>query len=106
MFCGIISTVSYHALFLFILRRMPKCFTYGEASVVVQGFVIFLANLYFKLIVILAIPTDCTGDGSEICSLVSHKSSWTQGAVQFSEMEQLCTILQVITSRHDRQADI
>lgn len=75
---------------------MPKCFSYGEASIVVQGFVIFLANLYFKLILIVAIPTNCMENGNEICSLVLPKSSWIQHSVQFSEMEQLSTILQVV----------
>lgn len=97
--CGIISTMSYYALFLFVLRRMPKCFSYGEASVVVQGFVIFLANLYFKLVDILAIPMDCMENGNEICSLVSSKSSWMRHSVQFSEMEQLSTILQVLQNQ-------
>lgn len=95
-FCGVISTLSYFALFMFVLRKMPKSFTYGEASVVVQGLVIFLANLYFKLVVILAMPTHCMEDGNEICSIVSHKSSWMQHSMHFSEMERLATILQVI----------
>lgn len=103
VFCGVISSVSYHALFSFVLRRMSKCFTYGEVAVVVQGFVIFLANLYFKLAVIMAIPTDCMGNGSEMCSLESHNNSWTQNVLQYSEMEQLCTILQVFVSIRDRQ---
>lgn len=47
---------------------MPNSFTYGEASIVVQGFVIFLANLYFKLI---------------------------DNHVHISEMEQLSAVLQV-----------
>lgn len=82
---------------------MPKSFTYGEASVVVQGFVIFLANLYFKLIITLALPTDCTENGNEMCSLVSNKNSWIQHSVQFSEIEQLSTILQVLpTKTHEK----
>lgn len=88
--------MSYHTLFLFVLRRLPKSFSYGEASIVVQGFVIFLANLYLKLIVILPIPTNCMENDNEICSLVSHESSLVKHSVQFSEIEQLTTILQVL----------
>lgn len=95
-FCGVISTLSYFALFVFVLRKMPKSFSYGEASVAVQGFVIFLANLYFKLIILLAIPTDCMKNGNEICSIESHKSSLLQHSTHLSEMEQLTTIIQVI----------
>lgn len=93
--CGTISTMSYYALFLFVLRRMPKCFTYGEASVIVQGIVIFLANIYFELIVIVAIPPDCKKDGIEMCTSLSHKSSRIRHSAHLSEMEQLITILQV-----------
>lgn len=85
----------YHALFSFVIRRMPKCFTYGEASIVVQGFVLFLVNLYFKLIVILEKTTECMKTEDDMSCIMSSENSWIQNHVHNSEMEQLSTILQV-----------
>lgn len=75
---------------------MPKSFTYGEASIVIQGFVIFLTNLFFKLLAILQKTANCLDSPDSMsCELYSYKaSSWTSNGN--SEMEQLSTILQVI----------
>lgn len=85
----------YHALFSFALRRMPKSFTYGEASIVIQSFVIFLVNLYFKLMVILEKTTDCMKTGDDMSCIMTTTNFWIQNHVHHSEMEQLATILQV-----------
>lgn len=89
----------YHALFSFVLRKMPKSFTYGEASIVVQGFVIFLINLYFKLLMILEKTTECVRAGDDMSCMMSTTNSWIQDHVHHTEMEHLCTILQVSADR-------
>lgn len=86
--------ITYQALFLFILRRMPKSFTYGEASIVTQGFVIFLTNLYFKLITIAERATECLKDTND--TVIYSKNFWIQNHRHLSDMEQLTTILQVV----------
>lgn len=41
--------VLYDLVYFRILRRMPKCFTLGEASIICQGFVVFLYNAFLKV---------------------------------------------------------
>lgn len=96
VFSGFATTIFYRSLFYYILRRMSRSFTYGEASIVIQGIVIFLANLSFKLLAILQKTTNCLENRDSIsCELYSYKaSSWTSNGN--SEIEQLSTILQVI----------
>lgn len=92
LFSGFVTVITYHGLFSFTLRKMPKSFTYGEASIVIQASVIFLTNLYFKLIHIAKKTSECVNESSNSVSCVAD-SHWTKNP---SEMEQLSTILQVI----------
>lgn len=43
------AVVLYDLVYFRILRRMPKCFTLGEASIICQGLVVFLYNAFFKV---------------------------------------------------------
>lgn len=94
-FSGFITTAIYHGLFLFILRKMPKSFSYGEASIVLQGFVIFLTNLYFKLIDILQKTTECMKDTNSLVCPMRANNLWTSNHEHLTEMDKLSTILQV-----------
>lgn len=71
---------------------MPKSFTYGEASIVVQGFVIFLSNLFFKLMIIFRLHSNCSKDFCFASDEISQRSS---NSNRTSMLEQLTTILQV-----------
>lgn len=44
-----VGIVLYDLIYFRVLRRMPKCFTLGEASVVCQGVIIFLYNAFLKI---------------------------------------------------------
>lgn len=44
------STTAYTGLCYYVLRRLPKSFTFGEATIVLQGCVLFLFNVYLKLL--------------------------------------------------------
>lgn len=122
---GIIIVITYHALFSFILRIMPRSFSYGnfffnfttnvsvqnanlnntyshfilgEASIVTQGIVIFLMNFYMKMIVVAKKTTDCIRVTSSISCVMYSNSFWAINLTNthhMSEMEQLTTILQV-----------
>lgn len=75
-------------------------FTYGEASIVIQGFMIFVTNLFFKMLDVLRETTSCMNDDADddsmSCMLYSGAPSrnlWTSNYP--SDIEQLSTILQV-----------
>lgn len=87
--------VIYRGLFIFALQKMPKSFTHGEASIVLQGFVIFLTNLYFKLVNILQKTSECLNNTNSLICSVHSNSVWTQNHEHLSEMEKLSTVLQV-----------
>lgn len=95
LFIGCFTVATYHALFIFILRNMPKSFTYGEASIVIQGLVIFLINFYLKLIVIAKKTTDCMKDTNSVSCVMYSNNFWTINHDHITEMVQLTTILQV-----------
>lgn len=94
IFSGFVTTIFYRALFHFVLREMPKSFTYGEASIVIQGFILYLTNLLFKLLTILREISNCT-ESSMSCPLEQSTSRdfWTSNGR--SEIEQLSIMLQV-----------
>lgn len=74
---------------------MPKSFSHGEASIVLQGFVIFLTNLYFKLIDILQKTTECMKDTNSLVCPMRANNLWTSNHEHLTEMDKLSTILQV-----------
>lgn len=43
--CGTSALLLYSWLYVYILKNLPQSFTFGEASVVSQGFVLFLLNV-------------------------------------------------------------
>lgn len=52
VFCiitGFCVPLIYNALYIYILKAMPRSFTLGEGSIVVQALVIFLYNCFLKL---------------------------------------------------------
>lgn len=98
-FVAVITTPTYHALFLFTLRKLPNSFTYGEASIVVQGCMVFLTNLFFKLISLADKTAECMKDESSTsCIMPTSSNYWTQNYAHQSETAQLTTILQVTDS--------
>lgn len=52
-FVGCSSTITYNGVYFYVLKHLPKSFTFGEASIVVQGFTIFLLNVFIKLVSIM-----------------------------------------------------
>lgn len=86
---------TYQALFLFALKRMPKSFTYGEAAIVAQGFMIFLTNLYFKLTNYVEKTMECLKNANSLSCEMESNSFWSQNYKRILEMEQLSTVLQV-----------
>lgn len=40
----------YHFSFSYILKQLPYSFTLGEASIIAQGFVLFVCNAYFRFV--------------------------------------------------------
>ncbi|KAJ6634691.1 Dolichol kinase, partial [Pseudolycoriella hygida] len=48
--CGTSTLLLYGWFYVYILEKLPHCFTFGEASIVAQGFVIFLLNAVLRLI--------------------------------------------------------
>lgn len=48
--CGTSTTLFYGWLYVYLLKVLPRSFTLGEASVVTQGFVLFLLNIGVRLI--------------------------------------------------------
>lgn len=50
---GLATKFAYNSLFFYILLNMPRSFTFGEASIVSQGVIIFSFNVLLK---IAAIP--------------------------------------------------
>jgi hypothetical protein len=44
---AIFSTILYYKLYIFILEKLPKCFTLGEAAVCTQSYTLLL---YFTLV--------------------------------------------------------
>lgn len=49
LFCGTSALLFYGWLYVYLLRVLPQSFTFGEASVVAQGFVLFLLNVGLRL---------------------------------------------------------
>lgn len=43
------STSAYSGLCYYVLKHLPRSFTYGEATIVLQGSVLFLVNVFLKL---------------------------------------------------------
>lgn len=46
---ALFSTVTYNGLCFYVHKHLPNSFTYGEASIVLQGCVLFLVNVFLKL---------------------------------------------------------
>ena len=46
---GICVTLIYNIIFIYVLKVLPKSFTLGEGSVVVQGFILFMYNCFLQL---------------------------------------------------------
>lgn len=46
---GIGVTLIYNFIYIYVLKTLPRSFTLGEASVVVQGFILFLYNCFLQL---------------------------------------------------------
>lgn len=44
LICGTSALLFYGWLYVYTLKILPQCFTFGEASIVVQGFILFLVN--------------------------------------------------------------
>lgn len=44
VFTGLVTVLGYEAVFFYTLRSLPHSFTLGEASVVVQGFILLMYN--------------------------------------------------------------
>lgn len=42
--CGTSALLFYGWFYVYMLKTLPHCFTFGEASIVAQGFVLFLLN--------------------------------------------------------------
>lgn len=47
------SKFTFHGLFLYILKYLPRSFTYGEAFVVGQGVTLFLVNVFLRFTTLL-----------------------------------------------------
>lgn len=114
---GFIIVITYHALFFFILRIMPRSFSYGkflffnfttnisvqnanlnntnshfiigEASIVTQGIVIFLMNFYLKIIVIAKKTTDCIRDTSSISCVMYSNNFWAINQTNTHHMSEM-----------------
>lgn len=41
--------IIYYLTLMYIVKAMPKCFTFGEATIIIQGLVIFLLNCVLNL---------------------------------------------------------
>lgn len=74
---------------------MPKSFTYGEASIVIQGVLLFLINVYFRLLDIALKTTKCLQTETSFSYFIYTNNFCSQSHEQLSEMEQLTIILQV-----------
>lgn len=46
---AISTTFFYNFMYYYLLRACPKSFTLGEAAIVVQGFTLFLYNVFLQL---------------------------------------------------------
>lgn len=46
---GLTTKFTFNWLFFYVLLHMPRSFTFGEASIVVQGVTIFILNVFLKL---------------------------------------------------------
>lgn len=49
LICGTSALMFYGWLYVYILKALPQSFTFGEAAVVAQGFVLFLLNAGLRL---------------------------------------------------------
>lgn len=45
---AITSKFTFHGIFFYTLKYLPKSFTYGEAFIVSQGITLFLVNIFMK----------------------------------------------------------
>ncbi|XP_053965754.1 dolichol kinase isoform X1 [Anastrepha ludens] len=49
LFWGFVTTFCYQNTYMRVMRRLPGCFSYGEATVLVQGLMLFLLNIVLKI---------------------------------------------------------
>lgn len=54
LFCGFIITFVYQNSYIRVLRGFPGCFSFGEASVLIQGLMLFLLNVILKFFSLLS----------------------------------------------------
>ncbi|XP_011207975.1 dolichol kinase isoform X2 [Bactrocera dorsalis] len=53
LFWGFIITFTYQKTYIRVLRGLPGCFSFGEASILVQGLMLFLLNVILKFFTLL-----------------------------------------------------
>ncbi|XP_050326940.1 dolichol kinase isoform X1 [Bactrocera neohumeralis] len=53
LFWGFIITFIYQKSYIRVLRGLPGCFSFGEASILVQGLMLFLLNVILKFFTLL-----------------------------------------------------
>jgi len=46
---GVVIMIVYYLTLMYMLKAMPRCFTFGEATIVVQGLIIFVYNCFLIL---------------------------------------------------------
>lgn len=76
-FSALVATASkftFHGTFFYMLKYLPKTFTFGEAFIVSQGLTLFLLNVFLKF---------------------SSSIFLSEFASNFTDMERMTTILQV-----------
>lgn len=98
LFSGYSTTFVYHRLYTLTLRKLPKSFTYGEASIVVQGSTIFAYNVFLKLAMLYYDSILHCSTDSEVCSATNSDSHgfWISNIhKQMSITTKLSTVLQV-----------
>lgn len=47
---GYCTLLGYELIFFYVLRALPKSFTIGEASILVQGFILLMFNAVYLLV--------------------------------------------------------
>ena len=81
IFCilaAFVSLINYEILYFYILKRLPRCFTLGEACIVVQGFIIFSLNAFLQL------PKNCWADEVTMLS----------DTIKINTILQVCNLIQ------------
>lgn len=89
---GLASRFIFNWLFFYVLVKMPRSFTFGEASIVTQGITLFFINVFLKLTTMLDYNpvtniekmgtilqvNDCRSSQSIVqSSLFDHSVGWT-----------------------------